>query len=75
MDKFVCLGLIDISATFRDVWEPVPYDCNSNVSYIAVGEGILDVPKRYPYINLKFGQPYYPYNPIFPLDLPAAARR
>ena len=29
--------------------------------------------KRYLYINLKFGQPLYPTNPTFPLDLPAAA--
>ena len=25
LDKFVFLGVIDISDTFRDVWEPVPY--------------------------------------------------
>ena len=25
LDKFVILGLVDISVTFRDVWEPVPY--------------------------------------------------
>ncbi|MGN0501971.1 MAG: hypothetical protein ACI4HN_03505, partial [Ruminococcus sp.] len=48
---------------------------NTNVSYIAVGDGIPDVPKRHLYINLKFGQPIYPTNPIFPLDLPAAAHR
>ena len=29
--------------------------------------------KRYRYINLKFGQPFYPNNPIFSLELPAAA--
>ena len=28
MKRFVFLGLIDISEKFRDVWEPVPYDCN-----------------------------------------------
>ena len=25
VDKFVFLGVIDISDMFRDVWEPVPY--------------------------------------------------
>ena len=25
MEKYIFLGLIDISATFRDVWEAVPY--------------------------------------------------
>ena len=33
LDKFVCLGLIDISATFRDVWEPVPYGDIGNVCF------------------------------------------
>ncbi len=26
VERFVFLGLIDISVTFRDVWEPVPYE-------------------------------------------------
>ena len=25
-ERFSFLGMIDISATFRDVWEPVPYE-------------------------------------------------
>ena len=32
-------------------------------------DGNLDVPKRYLYINLKFGQPFLSHYPIFPLDL------
>ena len=30
LDKVVFLVLVDISTTFRDVWEPVPY---GNVSF------------------------------------------
>ena len=32
---------------------PCPYDCNTYVSCIAVGDGILDVPKCFRYINIK----------------------
>ena len=51
----------------------VPYGNTGNVCVSIVGDGFLHVPKRYLYINLKFGQPFYPNNPIFPLELPAAA--
>ena len=54
---------------------PCPYGYNTNVSCIAVGDGFLHVPKRHLYINLKFGQPFYPNNPTFPLNLPAVAHR
>ena len=30
LEKVVFLGLVDISTTFRDVWEPIPY---GNVSF------------------------------------------
>ena len=36
-------------------------------------DGNLDVPKRYLYINLKFGLQFYPNKPTFPLELPAEA--
>ena len=52
---------------------PCPYDCNTNVTYIAVWDGIPDVPKRHLYINLKFGLQFSPKKPTFPLDLPVAA--
>ena len=38
-----------------------------------VGATLRGRPKRYLYINLKFGHPYFQNNPFFPLDLPAAA--
>ena len=52
---------------------PCPYDCNTNVSYTAVGDGIPDVPKRNLYINLKFGLQFFPNKPTYPLDLRAEA--
>ena len=100
LEKFVCWFFVDISVTFRDVWEPVPYEMfvvlynysfigkvwlplrtrhavslrlKTNVSCIAVGDGILDVPKRHLHINLKFGLQFSPNKLTFPLDLPAEA--
>ena len=41
LDKFVCLGLIDISATFRDVRDAVPYGNIGNVYFITVASDAL----------------------------------
>ena len=49
------------------------YSYKINVSYIAVGDGIPDVPKRHRYINLKFGLQFFPNKLTFPLDLPVEA--
>ena len=76
LERFGFLGVIDISVTFDNHYghgTPCPYDCNTNVSYIAVGDGIPDVPKRHLNINLKFGLQFFPNKPTFPLDLPAEA--
>ena len=63
-----------IGETF-EVWSrhAVSLRLKTNVSSIAVGDGIPDVPKRYLYINLKFGLQFSPNKPTFPLDLPAEA--
>ena len=53
--------------------KPSPTAIEEMFEFNFVGDGFLHVPKRYLYINLKFGQPFYPNNPIFPLDLPVEA--
>ena len=45
------------------------YSHKTNVSFISVGDGILDVPIRYRFINLKFGHPFFHNYPTFPLVL------
>ena len=44
MEKFVGWINVDLMVTFWDVWEPVPYGINTNVSFTAVGDGFPDVP-------------------------------
>ena len=63
-----------IGETF-EVWSrhAVSLRLKTNVSSIAVGDGIHDVPKCYLYINLKFGLQFSTNKPTFPLDLPAEA--
>ena len=76
MERFVVLnnyGLIGKVRLPLRTRHAVSLRLKTNVSSIAVGDGIPDVPKRNLYINLKFGQPFFQYHPTFPLDLPAEA--
>ena len=41
LERFGFLGVIDISATFRDVWEAVPYCDKGNVYFITVASDAL----------------------------------
>ena len=50
VERFVFLGLIDISVTFRDVWEPVPYGYRGNVCFITVASDALVA--QIPYNNV-----------------------
>ena len=49
--------------------KPSPTDIEETFVLYFVGDGFLHVPKRYLYINLKFGIPFYPYKPTYILDL------
>ena len=74
LERFVFLynyGLIVKFDCYCGHGTPCPYDRNTNVTYIAVGDGIPDVPKHYLYINLKFGLQFFSSKPTFPLDLRA----
>ena len=49
--------------------KPSPTEIEETFEFIFVGDGFLHDPKRYLYINLKFGQPFFQNYPTFPLDL------
>ena len=76
LERFVVLnnyGLIGKVRLPLRTRHAVSLRLKTNVSSIAVGDGIPDVTKRCLYINLKFGLPFSPKYATFPLDLPAEA--
>ena len=76
MERFVVLnnyGLIGKVRLPLRTRHAVSLRLKTNVSCISVGDGFLHVPKRYLYINLKFGLQFSPNKPTFPLDLRAEA--
>ena len=52
MENLVCCIYVDILETFWDVWEPVTYGINTNVSFTAVRDGFPDVPLYKLHFNL-----------------------
>ena len=76
MERFVVLnnyGLIGKVRLPLRTRHAVSLRLKTNISSIAVGDGIPDVPKRCLYINLKFGLPFSPKYATFPLNLPSEA--
>ena len=51
----------------------LPLQCNISVCIYTVGATLCGRPKRYLYINLKFGLQFSPSKLTFPLELPAEA--